>query len=58
MILDTKRLLYNLESNKTKTLESQYDNLENELSTYNNINYFSIFLNLFIVFLFLLVIYY
>ena len=56
--LDTKKLLFDLENNKSKTLESQYNNIENELNKYDGLDYYEIFFNLLITFLFLLVIYY
>jgi hypothetical protein len=56
--LDTKKLLFDLENNKSKTLESQYNNIENELNKYDGLDYYNIFFNLLITFLFLLVIYY
>ena len=56
--LDTKKLLFDLENNKSKTLESQYNNIENELNKYDGLDYYEIFFNLLISFLFLLVIYY
>ena len=43
---------------KSKTLESQYNNIEQELNKYEGLDYYNIFFNLLITFLFLLVIYY